>query len=86
MAQKNTQGTWSAHIEFWMHLNSLFNKFRRAVILIPTILCQDELYIKIKHKNLTDQCLKVFIINQLEIKQEKFWCDFWWRETSFFNL
>ena len=63
MAQKNTQGTWSAYIEFWIHLNSLFNKFRRTVILTPTKLCQDELYIKIKHKNLTDQCLKVFIIN-----------------------
>ena len=62
----------SAHIEFWMHLNSLFNKCRRTVILIPTKLCQDEQN-KIKysraaskqdrffqHKNLTDQCLKVF--------------------------
>ena len=39
---KGVIGTRSARIEFWMHLNSLFNKCRRTVILIPTKLCQDE--------------------------------------------
>ena len=39
MLQKNTQCTRSAHIEFWMQLNSLFNKCRRTVILIFTKLC-----------------------------------------------
>ena len=42
MLQKNTQCTRSAHIEFWMHLNSLLNKCRRTVISFPTKLCQDE--------------------------------------------
>ena len=36
MLQKNTQCTRSAHIEFWMQLNGLFNKCRRTVILIFT--------------------------------------------------
>ena len=39
---KGVIGTRSARIEFWMHLNSLFNKCRRTVILILTKLCQDE--------------------------------------------
>ena len=42
MFQKNTKCTRSAHIEFWMHLNSLINKCRRTIILIPTKLCQDQ--------------------------------------------
>ena len=77
MLQKNTQCTRSAHIEFWMHLNSLFNKCRRTVTLIPTKLCQDKQNFKstailprrrtdfVKHDNLTDQYLNVFfkIIN-----------------------
>ena len=70
MLQKNTLCPRSAHIEFRMHLKSLFNKCRRTVILIPTKLCQDEQNKKkysrpaskqdrfCQHKNLTDQCLK----------------------------